>query len=216
MELQRDGTFRVEDVSAGVYELSVVICRWASANMSNAQYEQLASGDAQFDVPSMPGGRSDVPLQVAPITMHLNNIAAIGKPAPDFTVPTLDGKTLTLSDFRGRYVLLDFWSTSCTPCIAEMPNLKAMFDTYGNTGRLMIISLSTDEKPQDALTFVRKHQLPWLQAWIRNDPGKLVVENYTPQIWLIGPDGVIIANDLQGDRIKLAIETAVSKGGFSH
>lgn len=210
MEIAPDGGFRIEDVAAGSYELATHVFRQETgADPRIPAYQQLASGGCQIIVPPMPDGRSDAPLQIGPIVLQLDHIALVGGLAPDFSAPTLDGKTLKLSEFRGKYVLLDFWATDCTPCIEEMPNLKATQQKFGNSGRLTIIGLSLDDKPSVAASYVQKNQIDWKQAWIGGDTGNQVIENYPangiPAIWLIGPDGKIIAENLRGDAIQTTI-----------
>ena len=58
----------------------------------------------------------------------------IGKPVPDFSATDLDGNPISLQDYRGKVVLLDFWAVWCAPCIAEMPNVKNVYDTYKDEG----------------------------------------------------------------------------------
>jgi peroxiredoxin len=149
------------------------------------------------------------------VAMQLDNFIAVGQPAPDFSVPTLDGKTLKLSSLRGRYVLLDFWSTYCIHCIEEMPNLKATNDAFGKSGRLEIVSLSYDEKLQNAAAYVQAQHLPWQQCWVGDDAGQQAINAYSgngyPQICLIGPDGIVLAKDLRGDKINSAIAAALAK-----
>src|SRR5690349_7707838 len=67
-----------------------------------------------------------------------------GKPAPDFALQTLDGKTLRLSDFRGKGVLLNFWATWCVPCKVEMPWFVELQKQYGSDG-LQILGINADE-----------------------------------------------------------------------
>ena len=208
MEINADGTFCIEDVSAGTYELEVRICRSSDLNWMSDLGSPIAMGGSRFLVPTMPGGRSDEPLQLPPIALHSVELAVLGQTAPDFTAPRLTQGSLKLSDFRGRYVLLDFWSTSCGYCIKEFPSLRAVNDEFGKTGRLAIISLSADEKSADALAYVQKQDLQWDQVWIGDDAGQLVSERYgdaTPNILLIAPDGRIIATDLRGDQIRAAV-----------
>lgn len=68
----------------------------------------------------------------------------LGKPAPDFTLKTIDGKTLRLSDFRGKAVVVNFWATWCQPCKIEMPWFVELQKQYGPSG-LQILGISADE-----------------------------------------------------------------------
>lgn len=66
-----------------------------------------------------------------------------GGSAPDFTLPALDGSTVHLSDFKGKVVLIDFWSTSCDPCLAEMPHLVDLYNANKDKG-LVVLAVSLD------------------------------------------------------------------------
>ncbi|MBI3988531.1 MAG: TlpA family protein disulfide reductase [candidate division NC10 bacterium] len=72
----------------------------------------------------------------------------VGRPAPDFTLPDLDGTTRKLSDYRGKVVLLNFWSTWCTPCRTEMPSMQRSFERHkGNGLEILAVSLNVEGKP---------------------------------------------------------------------
>jgi peroxiredoxin len=76
---------------------------------------------------------------------------AHGGAAPDFTLPTLDGKTVHLSDFTGKnVVLLDFWSTTCDPCMMEMPHLVELYKQHKDEG-LVVLAVSLDGPESRAL-----------------------------------------------------------------
>jgi cytochrome c biogenesis protein CcmG/thiol:disulfide interchange protein DsbE len=80
----------------------------------------------------------------------------IGKPAPDFTLKTLDGKTVTLSELRGKAVVLNFWATWCPPCKVELPWFVDFQKKYGPQG-LQIIGISEDEGSKDKVAeFVKE------------------------------------------------------------
>jgi peroxiredoxin len=126
---------------------------------------------------------------------------AVGKTAPDFTQNDTSGKPVSLKDFRGKYVLLDFWASWCKPCRADNPNVVKAFDTYNDKG-FTVLSVSLDQpgKKDAWLTAIHKDGLTWthvsdLQFW-DNAVARLYGINAIPANLLIDPNGTIIAKDL--------------------
>ena len=122
-----------------------------------------------------------------------------GDAAPDFTVKDLDGKTFSLSEYRGKYVLLDFWATWCGPCVGETPNLKAVYDAFYKDKRFTMVSLSLDKDPADPRKFAQRREIAWTQGFLGDWSNDKVTESYgvyaIPQIILIGPDGKNLKNE---------------------
>ena len=72
----------------------------------------------------------------------------IAKPAPDFSLQDINGKTYRLSDFKGKTIILNFWSTTCAPCVAEMPSLNTLYRDLKGSGLIVLgISLDRSAKP---------------------------------------------------------------------
>ncbi|NLE29733.1 MAG: redoxin domain-containing protein, partial [Phycisphaerae bacterium] len=205
-----DGTFRAEDIPAGTYTLNISL--YEPPKGGGCGYgQQIGTVNHDFTIPQMPNGRSDEPLDLGMIELNIPKHLKTGTTAPDFEVKTLDGKTIKLSDLKGKYVLLDFWATWCGPCVAEMPHLKEIHKKFGSDEHFVMISLSLDNSPDDLKSFVEKNDLKWLQGYLGKWADTKVPANYgvnsIPSIFLIDPDGKIIEKQLRGQ----AIETAVEK-----
>jgi thiol-disulfide isomerase/thioredoxin len=133
----------------------------------------------------------------------------VGALVNDFELPDVNEKTHKLSDFKGKYVLLDFWASWCGPCKVEMKHLKEIYDEL-KSDKIVFISISLDddkEKWHQALPTV---EIPWVSLW--NPTGmknsKFITEfgfNQIPFIVFISPDGRIIAKGLRGDEVKHTI-----------
>ncbi len=97
---------------------------------------------------------------------------AIGSAAKDVAIVALDGRKLKLSDFRGKPVLLHFWSTTCGPCIAEFPELeKELRSLKAAHPDFVVIGLSLDDSLKDLDRFLKKYDLPWIAACDRRGWG---------------------------------------------
>jgi peroxiredoxin len=83
---------------------------------------------------------------------------ASGNAAPDFTVTDIDGKKLTLSDYKGKVVLLDFWATWCSPCRAEIPHFVEMQEKYGPHG-FQVIGISMDDDAKPVKAFYQEYKM---------------------------------------------------------
>ncbi len=138
-----------------------------------------------------------------------------GAIAAEIVATNLDGKPLKLSDYKGQYVLLDFWATWCGPCIGEIPQLQAIHEAFGSDERFTILSLSVDEKVKAPRKFQEKRNLPWPQAFLGGGiqgliPGKFGVVAI-PAFVLIDPDGKIVDRGMRGADIKKAVAKALAR-----
>jgi peroxiredoxin len=114
----------------------------------------------------------------------------IGGPAPDFTVKDSD-RTVALHDFRGKVVVLNFWTTWCEPCIIEMPSLKQMQSQLQS--KVTVLAVSTDDDGEAYHRFLRQYNIDFLTV---NDQGKKSAELYgttgQPETFIIDPSGKLV------------------------
>lgn len=129
-----------------------------------------------------------------------------GVEAQDFTQPDIDGKPVKLSDYRGKYVLIDFWASWCAPCRRENPNLVKSYAKYQKEG-FEILGVSMDKAADKAkwLKAIQDDGLTWkqvgdLKGW-ENEAGMMYEVKAIPMNFLVDPNGKIIAKYLRGDEL---------------
>jgi peroxiredoxin len=208
-----DGSFRIEDVPAGTYTLHAEA--WANAaDAIRHRGDKLIEEDVRFTVPDIPGGRSDAPMNIGEVALSESVIAShTGEAAPAFTAKTVDGDDLRLSDFRGKYVLLDFWATWCGSCKNATADLKNIYDEFGKDGRLVVIGLSSDDLPYDPRKYAQDNGLSWRQCWIGADSSiaKMYGVDGIPSFWLIGPDGKVVMASGSVERVHAAVKAGMAR-----
>ena len=140
----------------------------------------------------------------------------IGKPVTDFSATDLDGNPISLQDYRGKVVLLDFWAVWCGFCINEMPNLKRVYDTYKDQG-FDIIGVSLDDEASELRDYLKENNIQWRQIYSgerwTDDP---LAQQYeitgVPEQWLIDRDGKLITHKARGEKLEqLVVEALKNK-----
>jgi peroxiredoxin len=110
-------------------------------------------------------------------------------PTPDFALMTPEGKKLSLKDFRGKVVLLNFWATWCVPCREEMPAMEKLYQEYKQKN-FTVLAIAVKDRKQDAIDFVKELNITYPIAF---DPEAQVGTLYgawgLPATYLIGPKG---------------------------
>ena len=135
----------------------------------------------------------------------------LGKPAPDFQLNTLDGQPISLSDLKGKPVLINFWQIRCPPCRMEMPYLQQIYDERQAKG-LVLLAINIGERPSQVAEFMQGQGLSF--PVLLDSQGE-IAEKYgirgIPTTFFIDRDGIIQDIRIGAFQSKAEIESSLSK-----
>ena len=170
-------------------------------------YYQFQIHNIQLDTMDLIMNSFKKPVRKTVYYNHLNKLyntikkVAISQPAPEFSVPDTEGNMITKNDFKGRYVLIDFWASWCAPCREANPKLIEVYNQYSDKN-FTIVGISVDKNEKRWRKAIESDKLPWinlsnLKGWDK------VSESYgvkaVPQNFLLDPNGVIIGKNIEPD-----------------
>ena len=147
-----------------------------------------------------------------------------GDKAPEIVLNGLDGQSVSLSSFKGKVVLIDFWASWCRPCRKEHPSLEKAYQEFkdeefknGNGFTILSVSLDTKQIPWEKA--IEKDSITWgnhisdLKGW-DNQAAQLYQVSSIPQSYLIDGDGIIIAVNPRGSQLEKELKKFRKKGSF--
>ncbi len=154
-----------------------------------------------------------VPKAAQSQPMHDPRLVPGAKPF-SVTAKDLNGRPLSLAQYHGKVVLMDFWATWCGPCVGEMPNVIAAYKKYHAQG-FDIVGVSLDESRPALTSFIAQNKMPWRQVFDGKQWSSAVPREYgvmsIPFGLLVGRDGKIAAVDVRGPALETAIQQALAK-----
>jgi thiol-disulfide isomerase/thioredoxin len=119
-----------------------------------------------------------------------------GNIVENFTLPTPQNQPISLNDLKGKYVMIDFWASWCSPCKASFPHMKELYSKY-KSDKFELYSISIDERKDAWLRELKNQQLPWLQSLdTSNVSSRIFAVEGVPTVFLLDPKGKIIAKQL--------------------
>jgi peroxiredoxin len=128
----------------------------------------------------------------------------VGQNAPALTATTLDGETFDLAKQRGKVVLVDFWATWCTPCVAELPHIREAYEKYKARG-FVVLGVSMDDDEGPVRQFVKRNVMPWPVCAPGPEGENPIAEAYNvagiPATFLIDREGKVVAKQVTGEAL---------------
>jgi len=132
---------------------------------------------------------------------------AIGRPMPELTSEDLEGKTVKLSDLKGKVVVIDIWATWCGPCRAMIPHEREMVERFKDKP-FALVSVSADEEKKTLTDFLAREKMPWTHWW-SGPEGKLMdtlnIQHF-PTIFVLDAEGVIRHKEVRNEGLEKAVE----------
>jgi peroxiredoxin len=137
-----------------------------------------------------------------------------GSAFPDFDEKDVAGKPLSIANYKGKVVLIDFWATWCGPCVHELPNVKKTYDKHHDQG-FEIIGISLDQDKDKLTSFTKDKNMSWQQYFDGKGWGNKLAVKYgvqsIPATFLLDGEGKIIGRDLRGDALEAAVAKSVKQ-----
>ena len=145
---------------------------------------------------------------------EMADVPEVGEPYTDFTFPNVKGVKVKLSDFKGKYIFVDFWASWCSPCRYQNPKLKRLYEQY-KASNFEILGVSIDSEEDQWIKAVEKDKLTWINVLSEggrtSEVSQLYGINGLPDNLLINPDGVIIKRNIKADALEELLADLFSK-----
>jgi peroxiredoxin len=171
---------------------------------------------AQFPTKEINGNTDDLinALQKMVEQKNIQDALAPGTPFPDFQETDVNGNPLSISKYKGKVVLVDFWATWCMPCVVKLPEIQKAYDKFHDQG-FEVVGVSLDVEKDKLQQFVKQRKMPWPQFFDgKRWDNKLAVKygvDQTPTGYLLGRDGKIIKKLGVDDDLNAEVALALKK-----
>lgn len=216
LSIEEDGSFRVEDVPPGTYELRIRVTKPEESSRRSpmmSKGEELALLVREVVVPE---GKEalDLGTLTVPVT---GNADVVVKHTPPVRLQarTLDGQPLMLEQFKGRNVLLVFWTSWSERSTEQLDELAKLRNELGPDVALTLVGVSLDEDAASARKAVEARGYRWTQGWLdakgRAQAAAAFDVKTLPAVFLLDAEGRVVARDLQRDRLPVAVKRQLAK-----
>lgn len=217
--IQSDGKFRAEDILPGEYVFRTQIYA-KKADGRRDHTKLIGKIEHEFTVPELTQADEDTPLDIGVISFDKANQLGVGQPAPEFEVDGLEGGKLKLSDYKGKVVLINFWSVHMLAGGDDgIENIKRIYEQFGGDKRFDILGLTFGGiKYYNDLSkkYIEEKNIKWKLGVVGfSNFNSGIIKDYGLKQWpfniLIDAEGKVIAIGLKGEELENAVAQALKE-----
>jgi len=219
LQIYSDGRFKAENVTEGDYLITLTFMGKGKRPGEPDYRNRLGEGKYKFTVPEITDDIIDQPLDLGLIHLEMDPTPQIGQAAPAFTIDTLGGRKVSLADYRGKFLLLNFWMLQGQPeADKQMDKVRQLYQTYGDNERFDILGItmtaSIDLYIEIANKYLSEKDITWKQGTIGFENQELMqsygVTNYPFNV-LIDPNGAVMARGINGEQLEQTVAEALQQ-----
>jgi hypothetical protein len=214
LEFQKDGSFRIEDVPPGTYELKIRLTKPDKSDQFGASERPENQLGALVKEVVVPAGEG--PFDLGTVTVPMSDRAGDTKLQPlEFEVQTLEGQPLRLSDFRGKLLALVFWANWSERSKEQLGALKAFYDQFSANPRVVLLSVCMDGDLEQAKQAVLAAAYPGQHAFAAKSRRTQITQAFNletlPGVFLLDEQGRMAGRDLDTESLKSTLRRFVQK-----
>jgi hypothetical protein len=206
-----NGIFHVDNVPPGKYQLMLSL-----TDPEDEYYNRRSIGamSKEITVPDEKGAKVNAPFDIGAIDFAIKPRVRIGRVVPSFEGKTSDGKTVKLSDFRGKMVVLHFWGTEMGYNTTELTALKEIHASYGTSGKVVILGCNLDSNAKNAEQFAQRQGLTWTQIYLGQwnttpIPGMFGINGSSACV-IVDAEGKLASANFRGTAVRSMVANALS------